>query len=149
MGYAFGVGREAPAFAARATDGNEIALAQYRGDWFPVIVFVPADLADGAAHLARLDAAASQLWGLRGQLIAVCEAPADEGAAFSGPQEVALPLLPDEGEIAAAYGALRPNGRFRRLAVIVDRAGKIVWTAEGADALDPNVIAVALREVAR
>ena len=41
VGYDFGVGREAPTFTLSAVDGSEIKLNQYRGDWFPVLVFIP------------------------------------------------------------------------------------------------------------
>ena len=49
MGYDFGVGREAPTFTLSAVDGSEIRLNQYRGDWFPVLVFIPTQ-APGAAE---------------------------------------------------------------------------------------------------
>ena len=148
MAYAFGVGREAPLFTARTTDGDEIALARFRGDWFPVIVFLPAELHDADSRLLRLEAAAERFWGLRAQLLVVREASAGEPPQ-SAPPGVALPMITDDGTLAASYGALLPDGRFRALTVIVDRAGKIVWTAEDEAASDPDVIAVALREVAR
>lgn len=148
MAYAFGVGREAPLFTARTTDGDEVVLARFRGDWFPVIVFLPADLADADSRLLRLEAAAGRLWGLRAQLLVVREASA--GALSQGvPSGVALPVITDDGALAANYGALQPDGRLRALTVIIDRAGKIVWTAEDEAASDPDVITVALREVAR
>ena len=50
MGYDFGVGREAPTFTLSAVDGSEITLNQYRGDWFPVLVFIPTP-APGAAQM--------------------------------------------------------------------------------------------------
>ncbi len=65
MGYNFGVGREAPQFDLTSHDGSRISLKQYRGDWFPVIVFLGAD----QAAVSALSAVADQLWGLRGQLI--------------------------------------------------------------------------------
>ena len=74
VGYTFGVGREAPAFAISAVDGNEINLRQYRGDWFPVLVFLPSQADAAGQALQRLGTAAGALWGLRGQLLAVCVA---------------------------------------------------------------------------
>jgi peroxiredoxin len=147
LAYAFGVGREAPLFTARTTDGDEIVLARFRGDWFPVIVFLPAELPDVDSRLLRLEAAAGRLWGLRAQLLVVREASAGEPQ--SAAPGVALPVITDDGALAANYGALQPDGRLRALTVIIDRAGKIVWTAEDEAASDPDVIAVALREVAR
>lgn len=150
MGYASGVGREAPTFIITAVDGNEIALEQYRADWFPILVFVPARSAETAGQLARLSAAADQFWGLRGQLVAICEGSRDEVMAMSSAVEgISFPLLPDDGAIAAAYGARRTNGEPRPMALIVDRAGKIVWTGEGAGALDPAALIAAFHEVVR
>ncbi len=150
MGYDFGVGREAPTFTLNAVDGNEIGLSQYRGDWFPVLVFLPARAPGAADVLATLSAAARGLWGLRGQLVGVCEAGRDEclklAAAVPG---LAFPLLPDGGGVARQFGALRDDGALRPMAFIIDRAGKIVWTGEGAAALTPEALLAAFRRVVR
>lgn len=148
MGFNFGVGREAPTFTLTAADGGEIALEQYRRDWLPVVVFVPAAGAEDA--LAGLTAAADTLWGLRGQLVAVCDAGADDVRALaSRVAGLAFPLLADDGAVARAYGARRPDGELREMAFIVDRAGKIVWSAEGPDALEPVTILTGFRQVVR
>jgi peroxiredoxin len=150
VGYASGVGREAPAFLIAAVDGNEISLAQYRGDWFAILVFLPMCSNETAAHLARLGAAADQFWGLRGQLVGVCHGTRDAVAARAATIDgVPFPLLPDDGALAAAYGALGANREPRTMAFIVDRAGKIVWTGEGDEALDPAVVIAAFRETVR
>ena len=150
MGYASGVGREAPAFVVTATDGNEISLHQYRGDWFPILVFLPTLPDETAVHLARLSATANQFWGLRGQIVGLCHGTRDEVTALSASAPgVAFPLLPDDGTIAAAYGALWADNEPRTMAFIVDRAGKIVWTGEGDEELAPAVLIAAFREVAR
>ena len=147
MGFNFGVGREAPTFTLNAADGSEIALEQYRRDWLPVLVFVP----NGAESvLAHLSTAADTLWGLRGQLVGVCVAGADavrELADQAG--GLAFPLLADDGAVARAYGACRPDGEVREMAFIIDRAGKIVWSAEGPDALQPVTLLTAFRQVVR
>lgn len=145
MGNALGVGREAPSFNLTTTDGDEITLSQFRGDWYPVLVFVPAD---AVSRLVPLDAAAGRFWGLRGQILAICERQAD-GALPAEPPGVSLPILMDDGSVAHAYGAARAGAHSRPMTHIVDRAGKIVWTAEGDDALDPAVIATAFYEVVR
>lgn len=149
MGYTFGVGREAPAFTISAVGGSEINLRQYRGDWFPVLVFVPAADEAGQA-LEKLSSAAGTLWGLRGQVLAVCVAGRDDATTLAGSGHgLAFPLLPDDGSVAKAYGALRDDGTVRPLAFIVDRAGKIVWSGEGASELDPSTLLAAFRQVAR
>ena len=150
VGYDFGVGREAPTFSLSAVDGSEIKLGQYRGDWFPVLVFVPARAPGAADALAELSTAAGELWGLRGQLVGLCDADRDECSALAARVPgLAFPLLPDDGTVARQYGALRDDGTARPMAFIVDRAGKIVWTGEGAAALTHQSLLAAFREVVR
>ena len=150
MGYNFGVGREAPTFTINAVDGSEINLKQYRGDWFAVLAFVPTQAAETAAALAQLSAAADTLWGLRGQLLGICDGGSDAVKTLAADVEgLSFPLLPDDGRVAQAYGALKKSGEVRPMAFIVDRAGKIVWTGEGASALEPPTLVAAFRQVAR
>lgn len=151
MGYTFGVGREAPAFVLTAVDGSEINLRQYRGDWLPVLVFMPAGTPDAPRKLEALAKAADTLWGLRGQVVVLSDADRDELARWDEEAgRVALPLLADDGAVARAYGAVSgATGAMEPRAVIVDRAGKIVWMAEGDEAFRPAAILGALRAVAR
>ena len=150
MGYNFGVGREAPTFTISAVDGSEINLKQYRGDWFAVLAFVPTQAAETAAALAQLSSAADTLWGLRGQLLGICDSGRDEVKKLATEVEgLSFPLLLDDGRVAQAYGALKQSGAMRPMAFIVDRAGKIVWTGEGTSALKPATLVAAFREVAR
>ena len=150
MGYKFGVGREAPVFIASAVDGSEINLKQYRGDWYAVLVFLPTQAATAETALTQLSGAADNLWGMRGQLLGICDASRAECTTLAGKvAELAFPLLPDDGTIAQAYGALMANGEVRPMACIVDRAGKIVWMSEGAGVLKPASLMMAFREVAR
>ncbi len=150
MGYDFGVGREAPTFTLSAADGSEINLNQYRGDWFPVLVFFPARSPGAAALLEQLSKAADTLWGLRGQLVGICDAGRDECKALAaGVPGLAFPLLPDDGSVARQYGALSRDGAARPMAFIVDRAGKIVWTGDGAAALTAPALVAAFRQVVR
>ena len=150
MGDKFGVGREAPLFVASAVDGSEINLKQYRGDWFAVLVFLPTQAASAETALAQLSGAADNLWGMRGQLLGICDASRDECTTLARKvADLAFPLLPDDGTIAQAYGALRKDGSVRPMAFIIDRAGKIVWTGEGPAALEAPKLLAAFREVVR
>ena len=153
MGYNFGVGREAPRFDLTAHDGSRIALEQYRGDWFPVVVFLGADPAAASALVSSLSAVADQLWGWRGQLIGVVHGDDELTRAVAAAAErVEFPLLPDaDAAVARAFGAYdAATASVRPYAVIVDRAGKIVWTADGgASALKPAALVAAMRTVAR
>jgi peroxiredoxin len=150
VGYDFGVGREAPTFNLSAVDGSEIKLSQYRGDWFPVLVFIPTQTPAASEVLEQLSKAADTLWGLRGQLVGVCDAGRDEVKALAdGIPSLAFPLLTDDGSVAQQYGALRKDCTVRPMAFIIDRAGKIVWTGEGEAALKAPKLVAAFRDVVR
>jgi peroxiredoxin len=150
VGYDFGVGREAPTFTLSAVDGNEIRLNQYRGDWFPVLVFIPTQSVGADEVLGQLSKAADTLWGLRGQLVGICDAGRDECVSLAaGCPGLAFPLLPDDGSVARMYGALRADGTARPMAFIIDRAGKVVWTGDGAAALTTQTLLAAFRQVVR
>jgi alkyl hydroperoxide reductase subunit AhpC len=69
-----------------------------------------------------------------------------------------FPLLADSrNAVARAYGAYDAvAARVRPYVVIVDRSGKIVWTADGADAagvaepaVAPAAIVAGLKDIAR
>ena len=113
MGYDFGVGREAPTFTLSAVDGSEIKLNQYRGDWFPVLVFIPTRSPGAAEVLEQLSKAADTLWGLRGQLVGVCDAGRDECKALAGRRP--RPGLPAAAGRRQRRAAVRraPQGRHR------------------------------------
>ena len=150
MGYDFGVGREAPTFTLSAVDGNEIKLNQYRGDWYPILAFVPTRSQGAAELLEQLSKAADALWGERGQLVCICDAGRDDVKALADKvPTLAFPLLSDDGAVAGMYGARRKDGTARPMAFIIDRAGKIVWTGDGAAALTAPALLAAFRQVVR
>ena len=153
MGFDFGVGREAPQFTLTSHDGNVITLKQYRGDWFAVLVFYADDLDGAAENVAGLSDAGADLWGFHGQVVGLVHGSLDGARELAGKAaKVGFPLVADEdGGVARAYGAGNAaKGTRRNLAVIVDRSGKIVWSAEGgATPLEPAAIVAGLRDVAR
>ena len=142
VGYIFGVGREAPLFSLTAHDGSVVSLSRYRGEWYPVIVFFRCDAPGVEDYLRSLNAAADGLWGVRGQVLAVTTAAAEEVRGLAARLgSVAIPLLVDaDGAVARLYGAW--DARLAAcvpLAYIADRAHKIVWAASGDGALPPAV----------
>jgi len=151
VGYTFGVGREAPRFTLPAGDGHDITLADYRGDWLPVLVFFRPDDPRSVQRLAELSAAADRIYGFRGQVLAIAAVPAADLAALdaeSGP--FGFPLLADaDGAVVRAYDAWdKAAGKVRDLTYIVDKSGKIVWCGSG-DQASPSQLAEAFRDVAR
>jgi peroxiredoxin len=152
VGYTFGVGREAPPFTLAASDGSRVAIKSFRGDWLPILVFFHPDHPDAGKRLGALSAAADQFWGLRGQLLALAPATADELAKLAAEiPGLAFPLLVDEqARVAKAYGAYnRTRDSVSAATYIVDRTGKIVWVGEGEDAYRPAVLLAALENSAR
>jgi peroxiredoxin len=151
VGYTFGVGREAPKFDLAAHDGSRVSLAQFRGDWFPVVVFFGADAAAAEAATTGLNGIAEQLWGLRGQAVGIVHG--DDAAARLVAEQAGhadFPLLADpDAAVARAFGACDATGVVRPHVVIVDRAGKIAWSADGAEALRPAALLAALRSAVR
>ena len=82
--------------------------------------------------------------------MAACDAGVDALRELASSTEgLSFPLLADDGAVAQAYGALKPSGELRPMVFVVDRAGKIVWTGEGAEALVPDAIVAAFRQVVR
>ena len=152
MGYRFGVGREAPVFSTTAHDGSEFSLKQYRGNWMPVLVFMPATSPDVVAQLTALSAAAGQIWGMRGQLVGILDASADGVSRLAGQAgEVTFPLIADPlGALAQKFGAWNPvKNKLEPLSYIVDKSGKIVWAKEGTTALDPATLLAGFFQTAR
>jgi peroxiredoxin len=153
VGYNFGVGREAPQFDLVAHDGSRVTLKQYRGDWFPIIVFLSADPAAAAPAVTALSAAADQLWGLRGQLVGIVQGDDQAARAIAEQADrVEFPLLADrDGGVARTYGARdAASSAVRNSVVIVDRSGKIVWAIDGgATAVKPADVVAGLKAVAR
>ena len=148
MGSTFGVGREAPAFSLASHDGTVVALKDYRGEWSPVVVFLP-DAGQAPAVIESLTATLTQLWGVRSKPILIVAGAADVTlAAAAG---AGFPVLADPaGDVARRFGAWSPaQARPLTATAIVDKTGKIVWMGEGAAALDTTVMIDALQSVVR
>jgi peroxiredoxin Q/BCP len=150
VGYRFGVGREAPLFTLPAHDGSKVTLKQYRGDWLVALVFVEG--ADCAARVADFNPSADQLWGMRCQVVGVVHAPLDTLEAAAAEASPAFVLVADEdADVARSYDAWdEAAGRARDYVALVDRSGKIVWTAGGGTApVKAAELLAGLRTVAR
>jgi len=99
----------------------------------------PAQLR-GRHHLGSARPAARRLRRGRDEVKALAERV--EGLSF--------PLAARHGSVAQGVTARsRRTAKCGRWRCIVDRAGKIVWTGEGASALKPAALTAAFREVAR
>ena len=123
-------------FDLTAHDGSRVTLKQYRGDWFAVIVFLGADAA-AAAAVTALSGVADELWGLRGQLVGIVAGDEQATARRRRPgraRRLSPARRPRRRRRARLRSLRRRGGRVRPYAVIVDRSGKIVWTADASPA---------------
>ena len=131
MGYKSGVGREAPTFIASAVDGSEINLKQYRGDWFVVLVFLPTQSETAETALTQLSAAADNIWGMRGQLLGICDASRDECTTLAG-------KVADLAEGVAMARRSIDDGRARAvLEALVTLTNRLGAEADAAKAVQP------------
>ncbi len=125
-------GAAAPDFALRDQDGNEVRLADFRGQRV-VLVFYPADFSPVCTD--QLSAYQEALPELERRGLAVLGISVD-GAfchkAFQGHLGVTIPLLADfhpKGEVAKAYGVwAESHGVAGRVLVMVGPDGVVEWS---------------------
>jgi peroxiredoxin len=54
-----------------------------------------------------------------------------------------FPIVVDtDKKVAAAYGALKPEGGIQRTVVLVDKAGRVAWVKEGMPATEEIIAAI-------
>ena len=149
VGYDFGVGRGAPTFTLAAPSTATDQAQSVPGDWFAVLAFIRTQSPARIEALGQLSKAAGTPGAPR-PLVGICDAGRDECVSLAaGCTGLAFPLLPDDGSVARTCGALRADGTARPMAFIIDRAGKIVWTGDGAAALTTQTLLAAFRQVVR
>ena len=152
MGYNNGVGREAPTFTITADDGSEIDLKQYRGDWYPVLRLRPDAGAEGIERLlassssSRRHAVGPARSGARRSATRLPRTVVALAGRIDG---LAFPLLPDDGRVAASYGALKKSGEVRPMTIIVDRPARSCGRPTAPTPLKPATLIAAFRQVVR
>ena len=123
------VGQPAPDFIAADSTGKSYQLSELIEKKNAVLSFYPRDfgrgwtaqvcsLRDESSHLAKYDA----------QIFGITHNDADSRQKFSEENQLNFPLLVDVGRnLALLYGATdAPDGKIQRMAIIIDKTGKIV-----------------------
>ena len=132
------VGSEAPVFEAQTTDGGRISLSQFRGSKSVLLMFYPKDDTPGCTRqmcAARDEGAAYEAAGVR--RFGVNPGGVESHRKFADKYVLDFPLIVDQGAaIASAYGVLKENGGVARATYLIDRDGRIAYSAAGAHGAD-------------
>jgi peroxiredoxin Q/BCP len=127
------VGRIAPDFTSRASDGVEVHLAGLQRRQRVVLVFYPGDytpvctaqLCSFRDNWAALQAANTVVYGIN-------PAALQKHAGFAAQNRLPFPLIMDaEGTIARQYGCRALFGIVKRTVYVIDRNGRIAWVERG------------------
>ncbi len=120
-------GTIAPDFEAVAHTGDKVRLSQYRGR-IVVLYFYPRAMTPGCTReTVRFNELFDEFEKLGAVVLGVSTDPPERNRRFAEKHGVRFLLLSDpEGEIARAYGVLRPNGKSaERVTFIIDGEGVI------------------------
>jgi len=120
-----GIGERAPEFSARANDGRQLRLAEFRGR--PVVLyFFPKVFTPGCtAETVRFRDNYSDIQSLGAEVIGVSTDGFEEQCRFARVKEVTFPMLSDaDRAISRAYGVLWPLiERDKRVTFVIDAEG--------------------------
>ena len=132
------VGSEAPAFAAETSDGERVALPDFRGRQAVLLMFYPADDTPGCTKqmcLARDEGAAYASAGVA--RFGVNPGSLKSHQKFAGKYSLDFPLIVDQdAEIASGYGVLKESGGVSRATYLIDREGRIAYAERGTHGAD-------------
>jgi len=148
-------GQPAPDFTLSDQDGQEVSLADLRGQT-SVLVFYPLDFSPICTdQLNVYQEVCGELEEQGVRLYGVSVDSAFAHKAFRESIGIAFPLLADfhpKGEVCGAYGALiAERGHANRSLVLIDEGGEVVWsfaTPTPAEIPGANLIFDALDESA-
>jgi peroxiredoxin Q/BCP len=138
------VGSEAPVFTAETTDGERIALPDFRGKQSVLLMFYPEDDTPGCTRqmcLARDEGARYAAAGVA--RFGVNPGGMESHVQFRDKYALDFPLIIDRNaDIASAYGVLRPEGGVGRATYLVDPDGRIAYAQPGTHGADEVLEAV-------
>jgi peroxiredoxin Q/BCP len=144
------VGKKAPAFTLKATDGSSVKLSDFKGQ--PVVLyFYPKDDTPGCTKEAcAFRDRKADLQNLGAVVLGVSPDDVASHQAFTDKFELNFPLLADTGhKVAEKYGAWREKNRYgkkfmgiQRSTFVIDKDGRIakVWKAVRVDGHDDKVL---------
>jgi peroxiredoxin len=125
-------GTPAPDFTLPDQDGNEVSLADLRGQTV-VLVFYPADFSPACTdQLNVYQEVLGELEAAGAKLIGISVDSAWSHKAFQERNGLSIPLLADfhpKGEVSRAYGAyIEERGHDNRSLVLIGPDGVIKWS---------------------
>jgi peroxiredoxin len=113
--------------------GRALVLVFYVADWHPVAADQLAAYQELLPDLAQLDAA----------VLGISVDATWSHAAFAHANRLTFPLLADDeppGAVARSYRVYMPEtGRSQRALFVIDRDGRVRWSATFPDMLNPGV----------
>ena len=131
------VGSEAPVFTAQTTDGERIALPDFRGRQAVLLMFYPQDDTPGCTKqmcLARDEGERYRQAGVA--RFGVNPGSLDSHVEFRDKYSLDFPLIVDQdAEIASAYGVLTDEG-VARATYLIDRDGRVAYAQPGTHGAD-------------
>ena len=126
-------GQEAPDFALKDQDGNEVTLSSFRGNQNVVIVFYPftfTGVCEG--ELCSLRDNLSEFDAVKAQVLAISCDTRHAQKQWATQQGFTFPVLSDfwpHGAVARAYGVFNEQrGCANRATFVIDKDGKVVDT---------------------
>jgi peroxiredoxin len=125
-------GASAPDFTLPDQDGNEVSLADFKGQTV-VLVFYPADFSPVCTdQLSVYQEVLPQLEERNAKLIGISVDGAFCHRAFKAHMNLDIPLLADfhpKGDVARKYGVWgEKHGTAKRALVVVDEQGTVTWS---------------------
>ena len=130
-------GSPAPGFTLPDQHGQEVSLAEWRGEKNVVVVFYPYAFSRVCTgELAQIRDSLHELSGPDRALVAISCDPMFGLRVFAERERLTFPLLSDfwpHGAVASAYGVFdEQRGCARRATFVVDRHGIIRWRVQNA-----------------
>jgi thioredoxin-dependent peroxiredoxin len=128
------VGGEAPVFEAETTEGDRIALTDFRGREAVLLMFYPKDDTPGCTKQMCAARDEGELYRARGVArFGVNPDSLESHRKFRDKYTLDFPLIVDrDADIASAYGVLREDGGVGRATYLIDREGRIAYAEKGA-----------------
>lgn len=132
------VGSEAPVFEADTTEGERIALPDFRGREAVLLMFYPKDDTPGCTKQMCAARDEGELYRARGVArFGVNPDSLESHRKFRDKYTLDFPLIVDrDADIASAYGVLREDGGVGRATYLIDRDGRIAYAQKGAHGAD-------------
>jgi len=132
-------GTTAPVFTLSDSDGNDVSLGDFAGQWLLFWWYPEANSSGCSMQAASLDRARDELGAAGVQIVGASYNTADENGDFSEAKSLRFPLLSDPQKVAgAAYEVIRePGAPFEakpyRYTYLIDPAGTIVYAEDASE----------------